>query len=153
MFRVHFSLDNGLDLVCTMVWYLSEQRSFQSGTGLIRGGFERTSSSQWTSSRLYSDQRSLRSGMVWLGGISSVTSNWAGFWYDSVANSRCKQKQTIGSKDIKSKDLISTSQVEIQKQIELWSDPLECTPVCSHTDITGCGHGVQAHKSLDHGLI
>ena len=56
--RAYFSQDNGLKLVWTMVWNLSDQGSLQSGTRLIRGGFERTSSAPW------SDQRSLRSGTI-----------------------------------------------------------------------------------------
>ena len=46
IFRAHFSLDNGLELVWTMAWNLSDQGSLRSGTRLIRGGFERTSSAQ-----------------------------------------------------------------------------------------------------------
>ena len=56
--RAYFSQDNGLKLVWTMVWNLSDQGSLRSGTRLIRGGFERTSSAPW------SDQRSLRSGTI-----------------------------------------------------------------------------------------
>ena len=61
----HFSLDNGLELVWTMVWNLSDQGSLRSGTRLIRGGFERTSSAKRSSSAHSYDQRSLRSGTVW----------------------------------------------------------------------------------------
>ena len=64
IFRGHFSLDNGLELVWKMVWNLSDQGSLRSGTRLIRGGFERTSSAQRSSSAHSSDQRSLRSGTV-----------------------------------------------------------------------------------------
>ena len=75
IFRAHFSLDNGLELVWTMVWNLSDQGSLQSETRLIRGGFERTSSAH------SSDQSSLRSGTVWSEAISSATSTWVTFWY------------------------------------------------------------------------
>ena len=57
-----------------MVWKLSDQGSLRSGTRLIRGGFERTSSAQWSSSAFSSDQRSLRSGTVW----SEVPLVWDG---------------------------------------------------------------------------
>ena len=57
-----------------MVWNLSDQGSLRSGTRLIRGGFERTSSAQWSSSAFSSDQRSLRSGTVW----SEVPLVWDG---------------------------------------------------------------------------
>ena len=59
IFRAHFSLDNGLELVWTMVWNLSDQGSLRSGIRLSSGVFERTSSAQ------SSDQTSLRSGTVW----------------------------------------------------------------------------------------
>ena len=57
-----------------MVWNLSDQGSFRSGTRLVRGGFERTSSAQWSSSAYSSDQRSLWSGTVW----SEVPIVWDG---------------------------------------------------------------------------
>ena len=64
IFRAHFSLDNVLELVWTMIWNLSDHGSLRSGTRLIRGGLERTSSAQRSSSAHSSDQRSLRSGTV-----------------------------------------------------------------------------------------
>ena len=35
--------------------------------------------------------------------------------------------------------MLDTSQVEVQTQVGLWSDPVERTPVCSQTKITGSG--------------
>ena len=36
-------------------------------------------------------------------------------------------------------DELYRSQVEVQTQIGLWSDPVERTPMCSQTKITGSG--------------
>ena len=79
IFRAHFSLYNGLELVGTMVWNLSDQGSLRSGTRLIRGGFKRTSSALRSSSAHSSDQRSLRPGTVW----SEVTLVWDGLIRDN----------------------------------------------------------------------
>ena len=40
-----------------------------------------------------------------------------------------------------------TSQVEVQTQIGLWSDPVERTPMCSQTEITGSGRKLKALQS------
>ena len=42
--------------------------------------------------------------------------------------------------------LVPISQVEVQTQVALWSDPIERTPVCSQTEITGSGRKFERTK-------
>ena len=91
MFRAHFSLHNGLELVWTMVWNSSNQCSLRSGTRLTRGDFERTSSAQrprsrwpeqsdpWSDeSRAHKCSRCAR--ITWYGKGFERTFVWTMFW-------------------------------------------------------------------------
>ena len=55
--------------------------------------------------------------------------------------------------DLKTLLPIQSTQVLVQTQIELWSDTIERTPLCSQAEITGSWKAVRAHNSLDYSIV
>ena len=51
-------------------------------------------------------------------------------------------------RDLRSYLVPTSSKVEVQAQIGLWSDPVQCTAVCSQTQITGSGKSSSLLQSV-----